>query len=973
MRGLSTKSRIVVGLTGVTVSLLMAAFYFGIIPDKTRAVQDGHTALAETIAVHSTAMVARTDMVGLQTDLRLIAKRNPELLSLALRRADGRYLVSVGDHRDHWTPMSGNYSKNSQVKVPIWAGKQKWGELELRFAKLKRDGIWGILDNSMVRTVLFITLSCSILFYFYLGKVLRHLDPSNAVPARVRSALDTMAEGLLILDRKEQIVLANQAFAAMVNKSPEELMGQRVHELPWTDTGGNKVEKSDRPWMQALKLGEVQRNQALRLMLPDESWRTFNINCSPVLGSGGKYAGVLVSLDDITRLEEKESELRKAKEDAETANQTKSAFLANMSHEIRTPMNAILGFTELLKRGYVKNEAESLKYLNTIHTSGNNLLDLINDILDLSKVESGRLEVAQEYVEPYRIIQEVLQTLMVKAEEAGIFLKFEALTALPQQIETDPARLRQIIFNLVGNAIKFTEQGGVTVACGFDENEAGPQIHIEIRDTGIGMPQDKLETIFDPFAQADSSVTRRFGGTGLGLSISRKFAQAMGGDIVVDSEIGKGSTFTVILGTGSLAGVSFLPPEDVVLVKPEVREEVSGSWLFPDARVLVVDDGPENRQLVRLLLEDAGLTVDEAENGLVGVELALENAYDVILMDVQMPVMDGFTAATKMRAEGLTNPVIALTANAMKGFEQECLDVGYSGYLSKPIDVDRFMTLMAELLNGEFVPGEHKSEASPQISSPAPDSEETETASSPIVSTLPAGNERFRALIARFIERLQEQLDFMEEAAREVDLTELANLAHWLKGAGGTVGFDVFTVPAAKLETMAKAGRDAEIARAIAGLRALADRLVVADGRGSKSAAVDGGNTQTASAPSPDTATQTDRGKQKPVVSRLASHPKLRQTVLSFASKLDGEVKKIEQAWERGNMDELAALAHWLKGSGGTVGYDDFTEPAAKLEDFARSGQREEAGQMLEQVKRLANAVVAPIIDDEMTEQKELA
>ena len=333
--------------------------------------------------------------------------------------------------------------------------------------------------------------------------------------------------------------------------------------------------------MQAIDRGDVQTNRILRLRISSSERLTFSINCSPVLGSGGKYAGVLVSFDDVTQLEKKEIELRQSKQEAETANQAKSEFLANMSHEIRTPMTAILGFTEILKRGYGRNPKDSLRYLDTIHSSGKNLLELINDILDLSKVESGRLEMEAAWAEPHRIIHEVLNVLGIKAHEKGIALRFEAQSALPQQIKTDPARFRQIIVNLVGNAIKFTEQGHVTVTCRFKKSPSGPRMVIDVSDTGIGIPQDKIDTIFDPFTQADSAITRRFGGTGLGLSISRKFAQALGGDITAESRPGEGSTFRVTLATGDLEGVPFLQPEEVVTAAQEYGEREQAALAVP--------------------------------------------------------------------------------------------------------------------------------------------------------------------------------------------------------------------------------------------------------------------------------------------------------------------------------------------------------------------------------------------------------
>jgi CheY-like chemotaxis protein len=393
-------------------------------------------------------------------------------------------------------------------------------------------------------------------------------------------------------------------------------------------------------------------------------------------------------------------------------------------------------------------------------------------------------------------------------------------------------------------------------------------------------------------------------------------------------------------------------------------------WQFPDARVLVVDDGAETRELIRLLLEESGLTVDEAENGLVGVEKASTDNYDLILMDVQMPVMDGFTATKRLRQQGLRTSIIAFTANAMKGFEQQCLESGYSGYLTKPIDVDKFMELMADLLGGKQVHGDTVSTAMQSVLQKSVSEESQVAKSIPIFSKLPSNNEKFRTLITRFVKRLDEQLEAMERARTQGDFGEVAALAHWLKGAGGTVGFDEFTPPASRLEELAKEGREAEVAQAIAKLRGLAARVVVPGDETSTPAIALSEQTLPAdSIPTPPTVSTVE----KPVVSRLAANPIFHQVILRFIRKLEGEVAKMEQALHERDFEELALLAHWLKGSGGTVGFDDFTEPAAKLENFAKLGHLEQAGQMLERLKCLAIATEAPILEDGRETEKGLA
>jgi PAS domain S-box-containing protein len=830
MKWLNTRAYIAFGLAFLVVSLMLGAAFFGLIPDRVGAVRDGRTVLSESIAAAGTALATRGDPRLLESTLRLIVQRNPDVLSMAMRQADGSVLVAVGDHQAHWVTDAGKESTDTQTKVPIMAGNARWGQLEIRYQPLVGAGIFSVLNHPLFKLLGFVFLVCVVSFYFYLSKVLRQLDPSQAVPGRVRAALDTLAEGLLIVDRKQNIVLANHSFAGFLGKVPEELTGQSAARLDWHDVDNQPVSKDQLPWLATLRDASVQQDSLLNLPNTQGKMRNFVVSCSPVLASGGKANGVFISLNDVTQIEHGKVELRKAMVEAEAANRAKSEFLANMSHEIRTPMNAILGFTELLRRGYGKNEKESGKFLDTIHSSGKHLLELINDILDLSKIEAGQMEMETIPCAPHDIIREVVTVMTAVARQKGIGLDFEAATPLPASIPSDPKRLRQIVTNLLGNAIKFTEHGAVKVLAHVKTVNGRKFYAIDVKDSGIGIANDKLESIFEAFVQADTSVTRRFGGTGLGLSISRRFARALGGDIVASSIPGKGSTFAVTVACNVVDGVKLLTPVEVMAAAADTAAAGKTRWAFPQARILVVDDGPENRELVALVLNECGLVVEQAENGQIGLQRALAEKFDAVLMDIQMPVMDGDTATRKMRAQGLTLPIFALTANAMKGYEDDLKAAGFTGHLTKPIDIDKLVEVLANTLGGKRVQdipedkGAAVAHASAAVVEPA-------TAEPPLISRL-ASMPRLLPAVQKFTARLNDQLDAMDVAWKARNFTELAALAHWLKGAAGTVGYDAFTEPAIELEQFIKTQSEGQIEPKLQQLRGLQRRIVVPGGGG---------------------------------------------------------------------------------------------------------------------------------------------
>ena len=827
MKLLGTRTYISLGLVSLVSSALLAASFLGLVPDRAGAVREGRVALAESIAASSTAFLSSSDPRRLEDVVRFVQKRNPSLLSVGLRSREGRLLVAAGDHARQWQPMDSARAADSQIMVHLFSGTQPWGELELRFEPVVAPGLLGILQTPLIPLLAFCSVLCFLGFQVYLTRVLRHLDPSQAIPGRVRSALDSLTEGLLVIDQKQAVVLANESFVKLLGRSNEQLMGTDVGAIAWLDDIGQPLVAAQ-PWTLALEQGVVQRDRQLRLRDSTGAERSFIVNCSPVLGTAGKAGGVLISLEDVTLLQRSQVELRQARDEAEAANRAKSDFLANMSHEIRTPMNAILGFTELLKRGYSKSERESSRYLDTIHSSGRHLLALINDILDLSKVEAGHLEIEAGPCMPHLVAQQVIAELSVKAQEKGIGLALAPEGMQPETITSDPSRIRQVLLNLVGNAIKFTETGGVTVVL----RTSGRHYVVEVHDSGIGIPPDRIDDMFQPFTQADASITRRFGGTGLGLTISRKLALALGGDLVATSQPGEGTTLTFSCDAGPLAGVRLLTPAQVLAARPAAAAAPIARWRIPASRVLVVDDGAETRELVSLVLTEQGLWIEEAQNGQEALDKVAAGGFDLILMDVNMPVMDGYTAVKALRARGVATPVVAFSANAMKGYEEEVVAAGFTACLSKPVDIDLLIGRVAGLLGGERLAADPAGPA--QVHTPL-----SMPAALGIEPVLPAGgpdapihsrfarHPRLSPIVSKFAARLRERVDLAHAAHAAADFDELCSFGHWLAGSAGMMGYDSLTAPARELEASAKAGKVEEAAALLSRIDAMCDLLVV--------------------------------------------------------------------------------------------------------------------------------------------------
>ena len=405
----------------------------------------------------------------------------------------------------------------------------------------------------------------------------------------------------------------------------------------------------------------------------------------------GEVCEIIASCVEITALKEAERALIAAKERAEAADHAKSEFLAVMSHEMRTPLNAVLGFSDLLLTT-TSLDAQQITWLSSICTSSEALLTLINDILDFSKIEAGRFTLHPEPVLLLPLLNEVADIFAPRAAEKGLVFNLETHPGLPETITIDRLRLRQILLNLIGNAVKFTTQGSVTVSVSAAPDATNPDqgvLAFSVADTGIGIPSDRRDRLFKPFSQVDSSTTRNYGGTGLSLAISDRIVRMLGGEIILESTPGKGSVFSFTINA------AFSQSENAPIPLP--LPEPAPASPVRTLRILVAEDHPINRELISLILESRGYTPDLAENGRLALEAALRQPYDLVLMDLQMPVMDGFQASREILSQvgAHKRPTIyALTANVYPEDRQRAAEAGMLGFLAKPVNTQELFTVI---------------------------------------------------------------------------------------------------------------------------------------------------------------------------------------------------------------------------------------------------------------------------------------
>ena len=498
----------------------------------------------------------------------------------------------------------------------------------------------------------------------------------------------------------------------------------------------------------------------------------------PVFYADGSPRMIVAYGLDITERVATERALRHAKLAAESAVRARELFLANMSHEIRTPMNAILGMSQLLAKTELAPDQDS--YRQAITTSAEHLLVIINDILDLSKLEAGKMALEQVGFTPSHLLAEIEQTLHYKAEEKGLRLMTQVTPAVPRVLLGDPYRIRQVLLNLAGNAVKFTEAGSVAITCDFvpDSDGGTGEIVFKVVDTGIGIEPEFVQNIFNEFSQADSSVTRKFGGTGLGLSITRNLLKLMGSDIQLESEKHKGTVMQFALRLP--AGTPFdLTPKVVLPPDSPTRQQLRNK------QVLLVEDNRFNRQIAKTFLSHAHVQVTEAEHGAEAVEIAQNQRFDLILMDIQMPVMDGYAATALLRQQlGLGTPIIALTANAVKGEREKCLAAGMNSYLTKPFKEDELLRIVGEWALTQPAPAEEPAVAVPSfLLAPPEPLTEGQVKLYTVDELLIAGQgdlEFVTFMLQTFVESCEEAAQGFSEGMREGNIDLIKSTAHTL-------------------------------------------------------------------------------------------------------------------------------------------------------------------------------------------------
>jgi len=644
-----------------------------------------------------------------------------------------------------------------------------------------------------------------------------------------RTVVTSLAEGILLINAKSTITACNLSAEKIFGIPTDSLMGKDFYQIfpkiIYEDYSSCLFDEF--PVNITLREGKSFSGVVVGIFKPELIWIILNSRPIYRAGEASPFSAV-VSFSDISKRKKMEEDLRQAKDAAESATRFKTEFLANISHEIRTPMNAILGMTELASR--TKLDPVQSKYLKTIKISAESLLALINDILDLAKIEAGKLELEEIPFKPRVIIEEVVELLSVKAGKKKLELKSHVVPGVPLNLLGDPMKLRQVLINLVDNAIKFTRSGAVAVK--LERNDDGQDVDrarvlFSVTDTGIGISEEELGRIFEPFVQADGSTTRNYGGTGLGLSISSQLVHQMGGEMLCESEVGVGTTFFFEVD------FKIAPKETNQAVQTQridrklIQDLIKAEGLRPQAKndkdqpatvlkMLLADDNELNHFLITEILKGYDHDLRVVFNGAEAVDQFKKEAFDIIFMDIQMPIMDGIEASRRIRElekeTGEHTPIVAITARVMPDEMRECQAAGIDYFISKPLKINDFTEFIENFALSR------KNGSAAIVPPPAPSMQQSNAALSldtrqtfnetDFLARIGGNQELAAMMVEVYLEQLPAILASLEDALNSEDLAGIRLHAHTLKGESANVGGDAVSHIAAQIE---RAGKDGDL------------------------------------------------------------------------------------------------------------------------------------------------------------------
>ena len=665
---------------------------------------------------------------------------------------------------------------------------------------------------------------------------------------KYRTILERIEEGYFEVDLAGSLTFFNDSICRILGYSRDELMGMGNRDYTDSETAARMY----KAFNETYRTGTPANVIDYQIIRKDGGIRSLELTASLMKNSTGEPTGFRGIVRDVTERKQAEA-LHREKLAAEAANRAKSQFLANMSHEIRTPLNGIIGMTELAMVRHMDSKQRNI--LRTIQTESNSLLGIINDVLDFSKIEAEMLQLEEISFEPASVVDNVVTVFAHSAEQKGLEIKASLASDVPDGVIGDPGRLRQILINLVGNAVKFTHKGEIGIEVHVAEDlDKRVKLRFAVEDTGIGIPQDKRKTIFESFTQADSSTTRKYGGTGLGTTISKHLAELMGGEIGVESEVGAGSCFwfTAVFLKQTIDVATRIQKDKKPITSSEPRENRKKPF-----KILLVEDYPTNQQVAVSHLKSAGHDVDSAANGLAALELYRKNQYQLILMDVQMPVMDGYEATRQIRklenqrrriapfrgtlnpqptpsggdriqAERQRVPIVAMTAHAVEGYREKCLKAGMDDYLAKPLNRKHFLAVVekwtrfgndreVETANpgpdpfpDAFIPHERDfSQESPHHPSITADHQSNKGLPMDFERALAEfeGDRIFLGEVLRgFTNNVREQINVIQQALETRDADRVRREAHSIKGGAANLRADALSGIAFDLENIGKSG-----------------------------------------------------------------------------------------------------------------------------------------------------------------------